>query len=234
MKHVFQPLLDWYLRSLESGGYWLVALLMAIESSIVPLPSEVVVPPAAHLAWNGEGLNCFGLHLRGWPGQIGLVVAGALGSWLGATAMYWASRLAGRPLVLRYGKYVFIPPHKVEGAERWAAKFGAYGIFAARLLPVVRHLIGIPAGVVRMNFWTYSLYTLAGSALWCAVLCWLGVKVGADISAGEMHKVTAWLVGFVIVVGAMYYFLVHRHMRAKSEDSKSEVRSPKSESGSAT
>lgn len=224
MKQVFQPLLDWYLRSLETGGGALVALLMAIESSIVPLPSEVVVPPAAHLAWSGGGLNFFGLQLTGWSAQIGLVIAGAVGSWLGATVMYWASRLAGRPLVMRYGKYFFISPQKVEGAERWAAKFGAFGIFAARLLPVVRHLIGIPAGIVRMNFWTYSLYTLVGSAVWCAVLCWLGVKVGADISKGEMHKVTFWLIGFVVAVGVMYYFFVHRHMQEKSE-----VRSPESE-----
>ncbi len=224
MKQIFQPLLDWYLRSLETGGGALVALLMAIESSIVPLPSEVVVPPAAHLAWSGGGLNFFGLQLTGWSAQIGLVIAGAVGSWLGATVMYWASRLAGRPLVMRYGKYFFISPQKVEGAERWAAKFGAFGIFAARLLPVVRHLIGIPAGIVRMNFWTYSLYTLVGSAVWCAVLCWLGVKVGADISKGEMHKVTFWLIGFVVAVGVMYYFFVHRHMQEKSE-----VRSPESE-----
>jgi membrane protein DedA with SNARE-associated domain len=228
MKQLFQPLLDWYLRSLESGGYPLVALLMAIESSVVPLPSEVVIPPAAHLAWSGDGLKCFGFHFTGWSAQIGLVIAGALGSWLGATAMYWASRLAGRPLVMRYGKYVFIPAQKVEGAERWAAKFGAFGIFAARLLPVVRHLIGIPAGIVRMNFWTYSVYTLAGSAMWSAVLCWLGVKIGADISAGEMHRVTFWLLGFVVVVGVMYYFFVHRHMREKSEtEPDSEAQKPK-------
>lgn len=230
MKQVFQPLLDWYLRSLESGGCALVALLMAIESSIVPLPSEVVVPPAAHLAWSGGGLSFFGMHLTGWSAQIGLVIAGALGSWLGATVMYWASRLAGRPLVMRYGKYVFIPAAKIEGAERWAAKFGAFGIFAARLLPVVRHLIGIPAGIVRMNFWTYSLYTLVGSAVWCAVLCWLGVKVGADISKGEMHKVTFWLIGFVVAVGALYYFFVHRHMKEKSEIRNSKSAGPPSPS----
>jgi membrane protein DedA with SNARE-associated domain len=216
MKHLLQPLLDWYLRSLESGGYTLVALLMAIESSIVPLPSEVVVPPAAHLAWTGGGLDFCGVRFSGWPAQIGLVVAGAVGSWLGATLMYWASRLAGRPLVMRYGKYVLISPQKIAGAERWAAKFGSFGIFAARLLPVVRHLIGIPAGIVRMNYWTYSLHTLTGSALWCAVLCWLGVKVGADISAGEMHRDTFWLVGFVVAVGVLYYFFVHRHMKEKS------------------
>ena len=68
-----------------------------------------------------------------------------------------------------------------------------------------------------MNFWRYSLYTLIGSALWCAVLCWLGVKVGGDISKGEMHKVTFWLLGFLVLVGAMYYFFVHRHMKANSK-----------------
>lgn len=217
MKQLLQPLIDWYLRSLETGGYLLVALLMAIESSIVPLPSEVVIPPAAHLAWSGDGLTFFGWHFTGWSAQIGLVIAGAVGSWLGATVMYWVSRVAGRPLVMRYGKYVFISPDKIEGAERWAAHYGAFGIFASRLLPVVRHLIGIPAGIVRMNFWKYSLYTLIGSAVWCAVLCWLGVKIGGDISKGEMHKVTYWLFGFLAAVGAMYYFFVHRHMKADKQ-----------------
>jgi membrane protein DedA with SNARE-associated domain len=131
--------------------------------------------------------------------------------------MYWVSRWAGRPFVMRYGKYFFIPPEKVAGAERWAAHYGVFGIFAARLLPVVRHLIGIPAGIVRMNFWQYSLYTLVGSALWCAVLCWLGVKVGADISKGEMHKVAFWLVGFLALVGVLYYWFVHRHMKRAKE-----------------
>jgi len=98
---LLQPLLEWYWKSLEAGGFPLVMLLMAIESSIVPLPSEVVIPPAAHLAWT-SGIELFGVRLSGWPGQIALVVAGALGSWIGATAMYWFSRLAGRPLVMRF------------------------------------------------------------------------------------------------------------------------------------
>jgi membrane protein DedA with SNARE-associated domain len=222
MKELVKPLLDWYLNSLESGGYWLVALLMAIESSVLPLPSEFVIPPAAHLAWNGDGLHFLGFHLVGWPAQIGLVVAGAAGSWIGATLMYWASRVAGRPLILHFGKYVFISPEKVEGAERWAAHYGAFGIFASRLLPVVRHLIGIPAGIVRMDYRIFSLYTLAGSAIWCAVLCWLGVKVGGNISRGEMHQVTFWLLGFVVIVGAMYYFFVHRHMKSAGANPKAQ------------
>lgn len=213
MQALLQPLLEWYWASLEAGGFPLVMLLMAIESSIVPLPSEFVVPPAAHLAWT-SGIEFFGVRLGGWSGQIALVVAGALGSWVGATFMYWFSRLAGRPLVLRFGKYVFISPHKVEGAERWAETYGPFGIFASRLLPVVRHLIGIPAGIVRMDYGAFSLYTLVGSALWSAVLCGLGVQVGGDVGKGDMHRVTIVLVAFLAVVGALYWAFVHRHMRA--------------------
>jgi membrane protein DedA with SNARE-associated domain len=216
MTELLKPLLDWYLHSLNTGGYLLVLLLMAIESSIVPLPSEVIIPPAAHLAWT-EGIHFLGFHFTGWQAQGGLVVAGAIGSWVGATAMFWGSRVAGRPLVMSYGKYFFISAHKVEGAERWAAKYGPFGIFASRLLPVVRHLIGIPAGIVRMDYWKFSIYTLLGSALWSAVLCGLGVRVGADISQGEMHRVTLWLIGFVIAVGVMYYFFVHRQMKAQGK-----------------
>ncbi len=212
MKQLLQPLLDWYLHSLKTGGYLLVVLLMAVESSIMPLPSEVVIPPAAHLAWT-EGIDFLGVHFTGWPAQIGLVIAGTVGSWIGATAMYWISRVAGRPFVMRYGKYFFIPAAKIEGAERWAANYGPYGVFASRLLPVVRHLIGIPAGIVRMNYLTFSICTVLGSALWCGVLCWLGVKIGADINKGEMHRVTFWIVGFLAGVGVLYYLFVHRHMQ---------------------
>ena len=203
---MFKGLIDWYLDSLESGGYPVIALLMAIESSILPLPSEFVIPPAAHLA-----------HTKGNLSMAGIILAGTVGSWLGATVMYWMSRLAGRPVVLRYGRYAFIPPQKVEGAERWAARFGSVGIFISRLLPVVRHLIGIPAGIVRMDYRLFSLYTLLGSAVWCAVLCWVGVKAGQDeaLMKGELHRVTLWVVGAFLVLGGMYYLFVHRHMKAE-------------------
>ena len=201
---MFKPLIDWYMATLDSGGYPLVALLMAVESSIVPLPSEFVIPPAAHLAYT-----------TGRFSMIGLVIAGALGSWVGATAMYWASRWLGRPLVLRYGKYIFIPEAKVHGAERWAAHYGSMGIFISRLLPVVRHLIGIPAGIVEMNYTKFSIYTILGSAIWSAVLCYIGVVAGQDekLMAGEFHRIAMWLAGAAAVLGGIYYFFVHRHMK---------------------
>jgi len=206
MHHLIERLVEWYSSALDSWGYPLIALLMAIESSIFPLPSEVVIPPAAHIA-----------HTTGKFSMVWIVVAGTIGSWIGAAVMYWVARLAGRPFVLRYGKYFFISEAKVHGAERWARSFGPFGIFASRLLPVVRHLIGIPAGIVKMDFVAYSIYTLIGSALWCAVLCWLGVKVGGQIGKGEMHKVAGLLIGFVAVLGVLYYFAVHRYMNAHPE-----------------
>src|SRR5207248_8078534 len=149
MHDFFKPLFDWYTGSLESGGYWMVALLMAMESTIFPLPSELIVPPAVIVAQRTGSMTI-----------SGIIVAGALGSWFGATLMYWVSRWAGRPLVLRYGRYVLIPESKVIQAEQWAAQFGSFGIFASRPLPGVRHLIGIPAGIVRLSYFKFSLHPL--------------------------------------------------------------------------
>ncbi|HVU18708.1 MAG TPA: DedA family protein [Candidatus Didemnitutus sp.] len=224
--HLLKELSDWYARSLESGGYPLIVLLMFIESTFLPLPSELIIPPAAYLATT-----------KGNMSLTGIVIAGTLGSWLGATTMYWVSRLAGRPVVLSVSasidqwaarrlsrvpwllnlvRHVIIAPDKVEKTERWAAAYGSFGIFASRLLPVVRHLIGIPAGVVRMDFRLYSLFTLLGSGLWCAVLCWLGVKAGQDeaLMRGELRAITEWAVGALAVLGFIYWFFVHRHMQA--------------------
>ena len=140
MHDLFKGLFEWYTSQLADGGYLLVALLMAIESSIVPLPSEAIIPPAVIVAQQTGNMSLGGI-----------IIAGAIGSWVGATVMYWASRWAGRPLVLKYGKFFFIPPAKVELAETWSAQFGSFGVFASRLIPVVRHLIGIPAEIGRAH-----------------------------------------------------------------------------------
>ena len=209
---MFKPLIvwfkGWYLGALKSFGYPLIVLLMAVESSIVPVPSELVIPPAAHWAYNTHEVP---LALGG------IVLAGILGSWLGASAMYWASRFAGRPLCMRYGKLVFISPEKIEGAEAWAKHYGSMGIFISRLLPVVRHLIGIPAGIVRMDYKLFSLFTILGSGIWCAVLCYVGIKMGQDeqLMQGQLHRITLWLGGAMLVLGGLYYFFVHRHMKKK-------------------
>ena len=201
---MLQDFLIWYADALEEGGYLLVGFLMALESSVVPLPSEVVIPPAAHIA-----------HTRGGMTLVGVVLAGTIGSWVGATVMYWASRLLGRPLLMRYGHWVMITPAKIEAAEAWSAKFGTMGVFVSRLLPVIRHLIGIPAGVVRLNFGWYSLATLVGSGIWCSVLAWVGVTAGQDMALmrGDLHALALWVGGGALALGVIYWFFVHRHMK---------------------
>jgi membrane protein DedA with SNARE-associated domain len=207
LKQFLQPLIAWYLAALKTAGYPVIVLLMTMESSVLPLPSEVIIPPAAHLADTGR------IPLKLW----GIVLAGALGSWLGATIMYWLARLAGRPLIIRYGRYFLFPLEKLEKAERWSAHYGAMGVFIARLLPGARQLVGIPAGVARMDYKLFSVFTLLGSTIWCAVLCYVGVKAGQDekLMHGEMRHVAVWLGGAVLVVGGLYYFFVHRHMKKK-------------------
>jgi membrane protein DedA with SNARE-associated domain len=203
MHQTIVHLIDWYQSTLDSLGYLGVAALMAMESTVLPVPSELVIPFAAQRA-----------HANGRLSLAGIVIAGTIGSWIGATLMYWASRWAGRPLVLRYGRYLLVPEAKVHAAEAWAAHFGAIGVLVARMLPVVRHLIGIPMGIVKMNFRLYSLFTLIGSAVWCAVLAWIGVVAGNDqkLLQGDLRRVTIWLGGAVVLLSLLYYFLVHRFM----------------------
>lgn len=195
---------DWYLSALSQGGYGLIVALMALESTLVPLPSEIIIPPAAYLA-----------HTQGQLSVFGIVIAGTTGSWIGAALMYWAARGLGRPLVLRCGPYVGLAIQKIERAERWAARYGWPGVFFSRLLPVIRHLIGIPAGIVRLDFRWYSLATLAGSLLWCSVLAWLGVAVGRnrELLIGSLHRFTLLVMAIAIALAALYYFFVQRPSR---------------------
>jgi membrane protein DedA with SNARE-associated domain len=225
LKHVFQPLITWYLGALKTGGLPFVALLMALEGSFLPLPSEFIIPPAAHLAWT-DGLNLFQFHLSGWTAETGVVLAGAFGSWLGASAMYWLVRAAGRPLVLRYGKLIFFPAAKLGKAEQWMSHYGAMGVFLARMLPGARQLVGIPTGIAKFDYAKFSIFTILGALIWCSVLCCVGVKAGQDeqLMHGELRHVAVWVGGAALVFGGMYYFFVHRRMVKKSE-----VRSQKSE-----
>src|SRR2546430_13792602 len=161
MHHLLEIWFGW----VQDWGYVGIIVLMAMESSIFPVPSELVIPPAAFLAAEGR-LNVYGV-----------VAAGTFGSWLGAAASYWVALWLGRVFIARWGRYFLVSEAKLERAERWLHRYESGGIFFARLLPVVRHLISIPAGIIRMNFVTFSITTLAGSAIWCSVLAWFGQKV---------------------------------------------------------
>jgi membrane protein DedA with SNARE-associated domain len=192
---------DWYLAVLAQGGYWLIGGLMALESTVVPIPSEVIIPPAAYLA-----------HTQGQLSVVNVIFAGAAGSCAGAALMYWASRWLGRPLVLKLAPYVGVAESKVVMAEVWCARFGWAGVLFSRLLPVIRHLIGIPAGILRMDFRRYLVATLAGSLVWTSVLAWLGVTVGEhpELLKGSLHRFFLLVLAVAAVLAALYYGFVKR------------------------
>jgi membrane protein DedA with SNARE-associated domain len=162
-----QLIMTWF-GWVRDWHYLGVFLLMALESSLVPVPSELVIPPAAYWASQGQ------------MSLPGVVLAGTAGSYVGAMVMYYASRILGRPLVLRYGKFILVSPEKLGQAERFLARYETGGVFFARLLPVIRHLICIPAGIVRMAPGPYSVMTILGSAAWCTVLAVFGQQVLGD------------------------------------------------------
>ena len=201
MAELLQQFSDWYLSVLAQGGYWLIGGLMALESTVVPIPSEVIIPPAAYLA-----------HTQGQLSLAGVVAAGTVGSWAGAAIMYWGSRWLGRPLVMRLGPYVGVAAAKLRLAEAWAARYGWPGIFFSRLLPVIRHLIGIPAGILRMDFRWYSAATLGGSLIWTSVLAWLGRTVGQhpELLQGSLHRFFLLVLALAAALAGLYTVFVKR------------------------
>jgi len=181
-------------------GYSGIVLLMAIESACIPLPSEIIMPFSGYLVHTGQ----FNLWLVGLAGAVGCV--------LGSLVAYYVGMYGGRPLIEKYGRYVLVSHHDLDLADRWFSKYGEVIVFASRLLPVIRHLIGIPAGILRLDFRWYALATLAGSLLWTSVLAWLGLTVGRhpELLKGSLHRFFLLVLALAAVLGALYYVFVQR------------------------
>lgn len=198
---MFHQLFASWMEFVHAQGYAGVFLMMAVESTVFPLPSEIVVPPAAY--WASQGAFSF------W----GVVFAATFGSWFGSALSYLAARRLGRPLIVRYGRYLFLPEKKWLLAEEWINRYSVAGIFFARLLPVVRHLVSLPAGAARMKFLPFTLSTLLGSFTWSWVLARFGQEVlgsdprlltDPDALVHVLKAKLAWLVIAAILMLAAY------------------------------
>jgi membrane protein DedA with SNARE-associated domain len=203
-------ILFWF-ELLKNWGYGGVFILMAMESSIIPVPSEIVMPPAAFWAAQGK-MNIWGV-----------ILAGTLGSYVGSAISYWVAQWIGLPLIQRYGKRFMISEEKMFFAQKVIEKYGAMGIFISRLLPVVRHLISIPAGILKMPFLKFSIVTTVGAGIWCAILSWAGQElIGAhpellDSPEALSAVIKTKLLGFVLAVGvfgALYAAVVWMKRRS--------------------
>jgi membrane protein DedA with SNARE-associated domain len=185
-----------------------IVLAMAIESCCIPLPSEIVMPLAGVMIANGT-------ILRGMNPLVDLVlvaVAGAVGCLLGSTVAYWIGYAGGRPLLLKYGRYVLISQHDADKADRFFQRWGSATAFFSRLLPVVRTYISLPAGIAKMPFVKFGIYTLLGSFPWCLLLAYAGYVLGnhLDTLGPIFHSLDIVILVGVVVLVALY---VWRHIR---------------------
>ena len=188
---------------IERLGYPGIVFLMTLESSVFPIPSELVMPQAGYLVFEGK-MN-----------MAVVIMLGVLGSWLGALLNYGVAMWLGRPFFLRFGKYFFCPPDKFAMVERFFHAHGEISTFTGRLIPVVRHLISIPAGLVRMNLSHFLLYTGIGSAIWVAILAWIGYICGRnlDLIKKYSHLCTLGVIVACVLIITIYVWL---HKRRKA------------------
>ncbi len=191
-------LIPWLEQLYRSVGYVGLAFAMAIESACIPLPSELVLPLAGWMVAS----DVFSF----WPA----VLAATIGGTLGSIVAYWVGALGGRPLLMRYGRYVLISPHEIEIAERWFARYGEATAFFSRLLPVVRTFISLPAGISRMSFPKFVLYTFLGSLPWSAVLVYVGVLLQSNWETVRAVLAPLDYVIVLVVVAAIAYFVYRR------------------------
>jgi membrane protein DedA with SNARE-associated domain len=182
--------------SVAGMGYPGIVLLMALESSFVPFPSEVVVPPAGYLASQGQ-MNIYLVILSGIAGSI-----------IGAVVNYYIAVFAGRSLLEKYGKYIFLKPEKLDSLDVYFNKHGEITTFVGRLIPAVRQYISFPAGLGRMNVPKFCFYTSLGAGIWVVVLAYVGYVVGNNIELikSNLRPITILTLCFVAVVVAVYVF----------------------------
>ncbi len=206
---MLESLVAWGLGVTQGLGYWGIAILMTIESSFIPFPSEVIIPPAAWLAHSGH----YNLYL--------VIVAGIVGSLLGALINYFLARWLGRPLIYRLAdhkvlRWLGITPEKVARSEEFFKKNGAKSTFIGRLIPVVRQLISLPAGFAKMPLGSFMLYTTLGAGIWVVILAYLGYFLGANQDLlQKYYSELQWVILGLALVWLAYYLIKKKRKRSK-------------------
>jgi membrane protein DedA with SNARE-associated domain len=196
------------IATISGSGYLGIALLMAIESACIPLPSEIIMPFSGYLVHSGR----FQL--------VWVATAGALGCNLGSAVAYWVGAYGGRPLIERFGRYVLLSKHDLERTTQFFWKYGAITVFAARLLPVLRTFIALPAGIARMPQLRFHIYTFLGSWPWCFALAYVGMRLGqswdTDPRFKEVFHRFHTAVVLLVLIGFVWFLWSHWKQRANS------------------
>lgn len=207
VEKIISILASFIIGGISLMGYSGVALMMAIESACIPLPSEIIMPFSGYLVSQGQ----FTL--------LGITLAGALGSVVGSVLAYWVGIWGGRPFLMKYGKYILITEHDLDIADNFFNKYGSSAVFFSRMLPVVRTFISLPAGIARMPFLKFVIYTFTGSLPWCWLLGYLGKEMGDnwDTLGVYFHKFDA-VIGVIILIAVIWF--IKRHINIRRDEIK--------------
>ena len=192
---------------IEVSGYAGITLLMAIESACIPLPSELIMPFAGYLVYEGT-MKLF------W-----VATAVAIGCNLGSLVAYEIGYYGGRPLVEKYGRWILLSRRELDWADRFFLRWGYLAVFIARLLPVIRTFIALPAGIARMPRGRFHLYTFIGSWPWCFALAWFGMKLGENWrSLGKYFHQFDVVIGALLAIGIIWFVWSHWQNRMRAEE----------------
>lgn len=192
---------------IQTSGYWGIFLLMAAESALIPIPSEVTMPFAGYLVTQGR-FDLFAVIL---VGALANLVGSIFAYWLGL----WGQEAVVRKVIRKYGKWFLVTEHEFERSETWFRKYGEKIVFISRVLPVIRTFISLPAGVAAMNFWKFSYLTFLGSLIWSAFLTYIGFTLGKNWHAIEVYYRRFELLIVLVGAAAVAYFIIHRLKRFK-------------------
>lgn len=217
IEKIISRLAGFTIAVISAGGYLGVMLLMAIESACIPLPSEIIMPFAGALTVPEIALQ-YGRH--GAFSLFWAATAGALGCNLGSVVAYEIGCYGGRPLVEKYGRYIWLSRHDLDMAERFFERFGSAAVFLGRLLPVIRTFIALPAGLARMPRLKFHIYTFAGSWPWCFALAWVGMKLGERWATDPrlrqvLHRMDL-VIALLLVAGAVWFVRAHWRNRLRA------------------
>ena len=200
MEYLLELFAGIIIQTIETTGYAGIAVLMALESANIPIPSEIIMPFAGFLVWE-EKLDLL------W-----VVFWGAMGNLIGSVISYYIGFFGGRPFLEKYGKFLLITKHDLDLGEQWFQKYGTTIIFTSRVLPIIRTFVSLPAGISRMNIWKFSVYTLGGSFIWSFILTYAGVIMGQNWTdlEGYFRKFDWVIVSILFALGAWW---VWRHVK---------------------
>ena len=213
--------IEWGVANAYIWGFVLVFVLMAIESSFIPFPSEVTMIPAGFLAYRGE-LTFGNPHMD----SMAVILCGLAGSLVGAFLNYYLALFLGRPFLYRYGKYFFVKSHILSRAEEIFLEYGEITTFVCRLLPGIRQLISLPAGISRMSLVRFSIFTGLGAGIWSAILVGIGYYLGSlseDMTYAQLvhsgkdilKENYVWIILFLVILIVVYALSHHLVMRPK-------------------